>query len=91
MKSETLEPELGEAKLGHRASPLNGLADLKITRVGQLVSLYVEVAIRQTGCGFHVRETDRWARHEGSQDSEAGGGADHFVEVKVHDLSNFIL
>jgi hypothetical protein len=81
MKSETLEPELGKTKLGHRASPLDGFADVEITRVGQFVGLYVKIAIRQSGCGFHVREGERWARHEGGQDSEAGGGADHLVEV----------
>ncbi len=91
MKSEALEPELSETKLGHRAPPLTGLADLEITRVGQFVGLYVEISIRKASCGLHLRETDRWARHESGQDSEAGGGADHFVEVKVHDLSNFIL
>ncbi len=91
MKSETLEPKFGETKLGHRPSPLNGLADLEITCVGQFVGLNVQISIRQTSCFFHLRETKRWARHEGGQDSEAGGGADHFVEAKVHDLSNFIL
>jgi len=91
MKSEALEPQLGEPKLGHRTSSLTGFVDLEITRVGQLAGLHVEVAIRQSGCGLHLRETNWWARHESGQDSEAGGGADHFVEAKIHDLFNFLL
>jgi len=91
MKLEALEPELGKAKLGHRTPPLKGLADLQITRVGQFVGLYVEISVRQASCGLHLLETDRCAWHEGGQDSEAGGGADHFVEVKSHDLVNFLL
>jgi len=62
-----------------------------LTRVGQFVCLDVEIAVRQSGCVLHLLETNRWARHEGGQDSEAGGGADHFVEVKVHDLLSFLL
>ena len=91
MKLEALKPKLGETKLGHRASPLTRLADLEVTRVGQFVGLYVKISVRQSSCGLHLFETDRCARHEGGQDSKAGGGADHFVEVKIHDLFNFLL
>ena len=90
MKFEAFEPKLGETKLGHRTPPLTGLADFEITRVRQFVGLYVEISVCQASCGFHLRETNWWAWHEGGQDSEAGGGADHFVEAKIHDMFNFL-
>ena len=68
MKLKAFEPEFSQAKLGYRASSLSGLSNLKIAGVSQLVRLYMKVPIRQTGSQFHLRETDRWTRHEGGQD-----------------------
>ena len=69
MKSEALETEFGEAKLGHRTSAPHDFVDVDITHVGQFASLHMQVAIGQAGRRFHLGERDRFARHKRGEDA----------------------
>jgi len=69
MKSETLESELGQSKLGNRTSTLLDLADFNVTYGGQFVGLHVQVAVGQAGCGLHFRKRYWRAWHERGQDA----------------------
>ena len=84
MKFKTFKPAPREPELGHRTPALTGLLDPDIPGGREFVGLNMEIAIRETGRGLHVRKTDGRARHERGQDRKTGGRGDHFVEMRIH-------
>ena len=90
MKSKPLTTQIRDPKFGHSAPSLSRLADVDIAHRGEFPGLHMQVAIGQAGRRLHLHKRNREPGNERSQDTEATRGADHFVEVKVHGLLNFI-
>lgn len=90
MKSKALAAQIRDSKLSHSASSLAALVDLNIANVMELPGLHMQVAIGQTGGLFHLHESDWQAGNEGCQDAKATGGANHLVELKLHEVIYFV-
>ena len=90
MKSKAFAAQIRHTEFGHGAPSLGGLADTDVADIGEFPGLHVQVAVGQTGSRLHLGKGNRQAGNQRGQDAEATGGANHFVELKLHELVYFV-